>query len=101
MASDVLTLGGGLNRKLGDELLAMSSEQCGEWIRQRLAEIGDAHTMALHLAGWEIISPDSRYFWPFHSKDTGCPCPVWCFDVAMLKPKPFLRLVGKAPDHLA
>ena len=57
------------------------------WAARKMNDITDAHTLALHIAGWKIVAdgpdPDDGVTpkWPFSSKDAHCDCPEWCNDL--------------------
>jgi hypothetical protein len=79
-----------------DRVLEWPEEDQQAWASRKMDDITDAHALALHIAGWKIVSRDdpnnpayTEYQhlggvtpkWPFGSKKTGCVCPAWCDDM--------------------
>ena len=79
------------------------------WAARKMNDITDAHTLALHIAGWKIVTdgpdPDDGATpkWPFRSESTGCACPEWCNDLSAKPTAKVLSVIngGKPPDQPA
>ena len=68
---------------LGVWLAKMSEERRARWAGDRTTVIDDEIAMALHIAGWKIVSQDDpNHLWPFDTIESGCQCPPWRKDVA-------------------
>ncbi len=64
----------------------MSEEEKQAWAAWVMDKINDVQAMALHIAGWKIISRDGdNAKWPFGVDGTECDCPDWCSDTTHLR----------------